>query len=30
MPLVVAHGLIDTATFVGWIYLAPHISWLPK
>ena len=30
MPLVVAHGLIDTATFVGWIYVAPHISWLPK
>jgi membrane protease YdiL (CAAX protease family) len=30
MPLVVAHGLIDTATFVGWIYIAPHISWLPK
>jgi len=30
MPLVVAHGLIDTVTFVGWIYLAPHISWLPK
>ena len=30
MPLVVAHGLIDTVTFVGWIYVAPHISWLPK
>jgi membrane protease YdiL (CAAX protease family) len=29
MPLVVAHGLIDTVTFVGWIYLAPHVSWLP-
>ena len=30
MPLVIAHGLIDTVTFVGWIYIAPHISWLPK
>lgn len=30
MPLVVAHGLIDTVTFVGWIYVAPHVSWLPK
>jgi membrane protease YdiL (CAAX protease family) len=29
MPLVVAHGLIDTVTFVGWIYIAPHVSWLP-
>ena len=29
LPLVVAHGLIDTVTFVGWIYIAPHVSWLP-
>lgn len=30
MPLVIAHGLIDMVTFVGWVYLAGHISWLPK
>ena len=30
MPLVVAHGLIDTVTFVGYVYLAGRVSWLPR
>lgn len=29
MPLVVAHTLIDTVTFVGYALLAGHVSWLP-
>ncbi|HXR73480.1 MAG TPA: CPBP family intramembrane glutamic endopeptidase [Actinocrinis sp.] len=29
MPLLVAHGLIDTVAFVGYVLLAPHVSWLP-
>ncbi|GAA0672872.1 type II CAAX endopeptidase family protein [Kitasatospora atroaurantiaca] len=29
MPLVVAHGLIDTVAFVGYAVLAGHVSWLP-
>lgn len=29
MPLLLAHGLIDTAAFVGYVLLAPHVSWLP-
>jgi len=29
MPLLLAHGLIDTVTFVGYVYLAGHVSWLP-
>jgi len=29
MPLLVAHGLIDTAAFVGYVALAGHVSWLP-
>nr|WP_326847081.1 CPBP family intramembrane glutamic endopeptidase [Streptomyces kaniharaensis] len=29
MPLVVAHGLIDTVAFVGYALLAGHVSWLP-
>lgn len=29
MPLVVAHGLIDTVAFVGYVLLAGHVSWLP-
>jgi membrane protease YdiL (CAAX protease family) len=28
-PLLLAHGLIDTVTFVGYVYLAGHVSWLP-
>ncbi|GAA2753071.1 type II CAAX endopeptidase family protein [Kitasatospora cinereorecta] len=29
MPLVAAHGLIDTVAFVGYALLAGHVSWLP-
>jgi membrane protease YdiL (CAAX protease family) len=31
MPLVVAHGLIDTVTFLGWIHIVPHLpaGWVP-
>jgi len=28
IPLVIAHFLLDGASFVGYIYLKPHISWL--
>jgi membrane protease YdiL (CAAX protease family) len=28
VPLVVAHFLLDAFSFVGYLYLAPHISWL--
>jgi membrane protease YdiL (CAAX protease family) len=28
-PLLVAHGLIDTVAFVGYVLLAGHVSWLP-
>jgi membrane protease YdiL (CAAX protease family) len=28
-PLVVAHTLIDTVAFVGYVLLAGHVSWLP-
>lgn len=27
-PLVIAHGLIDTVAFVGYVALAGHVSWL--
>ena len=27
-PLVIAHGVIDTVAFVGYILLASHLSWL--
>ncbi len=27
-PLVIAHGVIDTVAFVGYILLAGHLSWL--
>jgi membrane protease YdiL (CAAX protease family) len=30
MPLLIAHGLIDTVTFVGYIYLVGKVSWLPN
>jgi len=29
-PLVVAHTLIDAVTFVGYVYLAGHVAWLPS
>jgi membrane protease YdiL (CAAX protease family) len=28
-PLIVAHTLIDTVAFIGYAYLAGHVSWLP-
>jgi len=28
-PLVVAHTLIDAVTFVGYVYVAGHVAWLP-
>jgi membrane protease YdiL (CAAX protease family) len=28
-PMIVAHFLIDAVTFVGYAYLAGHVSWLP-
>ncbi len=28
VPLIVAHFLLDGFSFVGYLYLAPHISWL--
>jgi membrane protease YdiL (CAAX protease family) len=28
LPLVVAHFLLDAFSFVGYLYLKPHISWL--
>ncbi len=28
VPLVVAHFLLDACAFVGYLYLAPHVSWL--
>jgi membrane protease YdiL (CAAX protease family) len=27
-PLVIAHGVIDTVAFVGYVALAGHVSWL--
>jgi membrane protease YdiL (CAAX protease family) len=27
-PLVIAHGLIDTVAFVGYVLLAGHVGWL--
>jgi membrane protease YdiL (CAAX protease family) len=27
-PLIVAHFLIDAASFVGYIYLHKHVSWI--
>ena len=29
MPLLIAHGLIDTTAFVGYVLLAGHVGWLP-
>ena len=28
LPLVIAHTLLDVASFVGYIYLHKHISWI--
>jgi hypothetical protein len=28
-PLLLAHALIDTVAFVGFVLLAGHVSWLP-
>jgi uncharacterized protein len=28
LPLVIAHSLLDAFSFVGYIYLAPHVSWI--
>jgi membrane protease YdiL (CAAX protease family) len=30
MPLVIAHTIIDSVVFVGWIALAPRLNWLPR
>ena len=27
-PFVVAHFLLDAFSFIGYIYLKPHVSWL--
>ena len=29
-PLLIAHALIDTTAFVGYVLLAGHVSWLPR
>jgi len=29
-PFLLAHGLIDTTAFVGYVLLAGHVSWLPR
>lgn len=29
LPLIIAHTLMDGATFIGYIYLAHKVSWLP-
>ncbi|MGH8860961.1 MAG: CPBP family intramembrane glutamic endopeptidase, partial [Jatrophihabitantaceae bacterium] len=28
LPLVIAHFLLDAVSFIGYLYLKPHISWL--
>jgi membrane protease YdiL (CAAX protease family) len=28
LPLVIAHFLLDAASFIGYLYLAPHVSWI--
>jgi len=30
MPLIVAHTILDTVSFVGYAVLAGHVSWLPS
>ncbi len=29
-PMIIAHFLIDAVTFVGYAFLAGHVSWLPR
>jgi hypothetical protein len=29
MPMLVAHALIDIVAFIGYLYLAPRVAWLP-
>jgi membrane protease YdiL (CAAX protease family) len=28
LPLLIAHGIIDSVSFVGYVYLSSHISWI--
>ena len=28
LPLLIAHFIIDAVSFVGYVYLSPHISWI--
>ena len=28
LPLVIAHFLLDAVSFVGYVYLAPHVDWI--
>ena len=28
LPLVIAHFLLDAFSFIGYVYLAPHVSWI--
>jgi membrane protease YdiL (CAAX protease family) len=28
LPLLIAHTILDTFSFVGYVYLSPHISWI--
>lgn len=28
LPLVIAHTLLDAISFIGYIYLSPHLSWI--
>ena len=28
LPLLIAHTVLDTVSFVGYVYLSPHISWI--
>jgi membrane protease YdiL (CAAX protease family) len=28
LPLVIAHFLLDAFSFIGYLYLAPHVSWI--
>jgi membrane protease YdiL (CAAX protease family) len=30
LPLIIAHSLMDAATFVGYIYLVGRVSWIPR
>lgn len=28
LPLLIAHFILDTVSFVGYVYLSPHVSWI--